>query len=69
MIGGLRNFTAKEDKEAGTELRLVAPIKLARCRRGCGSITGFSSNLLHLVCVPGLGVDDRPLKITETLPT
>jgi hypothetical protein len=32
MIGGLRNFTAKEDREAGTELRLVAPTTLARCR-------------------------------------
>ena len=32
MIGGLRNFTAKEDREAGTELRLVAPSTLARCR-------------------------------------
>ena len=52
MIGGLRNFTAKEDREAGTELRLVAPSTLARCRRGCGSITGFSFNLLHRVCVP-----------------
>ena len=73
MIGGLRNFTAKEDREAGTELRLVAPTTLARCRRGCGSITGFSFNLLHRVCVPVYHAQTcgafRPLKITETLRT
>ena len=53
MIGRLRNFTAKEDREAGTEFAPCSALKrspVAAC--GFGSITGFSFNLLHRVCVP-----------------
>ena len=50
MIGGLRNFTAKEDMESGTESRLVAPKCSPVAAAAAGPSPGFSSKLLH----PGL---------------
>jgi hypothetical protein len=72
MIGGLRNFTAKEDIESGTQLRLVAPKCSPVAAAAAGPSPGFSSKLLH----PGLrsalrrqtcGAFVRPLNITKTL--
>ena len=70
MIGRLRNFTAKEDREAGTELRLVAP---SNARPLPPAAAGPSPASL-LICCTGFafrsttcGAFVRQLKITETL--